>query len=69
MIADRVLTFQPSPVRVMFTRYRLRWVLADPGLRFETEVALRAAVLRERAERAVSRRRRREGRAHPGARP
>jgi PucR C-terminal helix-turn-helix domain len=69
-MADR-LGVHPQTIR-----YRMRQVeqtmgdqLADPGLRFETEVALRAAVLRERAERAVSRRRRREGRAHPGARP
>jgi hypothetical protein len=69
-MADR-LGVHPQTIR-----YRMRQVeqtmgdqLTDPGRRFETEAVLRAAALRERAERAASRRRRREGRTQLGARP
>jgi hypothetical protein len=68
-MADR-LGVHPQTVR-----YRMRQVeqamgdhLTDPRLRFETEIVLRAAELRERAERFVGRRRRRDGKADLGTR-
>ena len=69
-MADR-LGVHPQTIR-----YRMRQVeqtmgdqLTDPQLRFETEIVLRASAARERAERAANRRRRRDGRTPPGARP